>query len=134
MAASNTIAFSPAIRNNMPYTTSVSHSQANHGAEGREKENRSWVGTARWSSTYSPTRICQPASPSISSAFQPLAPATNSQTKTAMKKKSERDGISALPQAAFITRLNRAVAGRICTGEIACGELAKTLNQEFPTD
>ncbi len=40
-------------------------------------------------------RMCQPVSPSISSAFHPLAPHTNSHANKAMKKQSEKDGTKA---------------------------------------
>src|ERR1700693_4961712 len=88
----STIAFSPPILNKTPNNTSVSHSQANHGWPAFENENKSWVGTAWCARIYSPVRMCQPVSPSISSAFQPLAPHTNSQASRAIQKQSEKDG------------------------------------------
>src|SRR6266849_908489 len=47
---------------------------------------------------YWPVRICQPVSPSINSAFHPLAPQTNSHASRAMKKQSAKDGVSARVQ------------------------------------
>src|SRR5215471_18687366 len=93
--ANNTIAFRPPILNKPPNSTSLSHSQANQGWPALENENRSWVGTACCLRIYSPVRMCQPVSPSISSAFQPLAPHTNNQASNAMKKQSENDGTRA---------------------------------------
>src|SRR5579872_4669397 len=48
---------------------------------------------------YSPVRICQPTSASASKDSQPWAPALmNSQTTSAMNKRSARDGTSKRPQ------------------------------------
>src|SRR5581483_8782242 len=78
---------------------SVSHSQANHGATGRENENKSVVGTEWCSRMYWPVRMCQPVSPSPSSEIQPPAPQMNCQTISAIKKQSEMEGSQILRRA-----------------------------------
>src|ERR1700722_8939357 len=88
----STIALSPPIWNKLAYITSVSHSQANQGAPGRENENRSCVGTAWCARMYCPARMCQPVSPSPNNDFQPLAPKMNNQLTSAMKKRSDIEG------------------------------------------
>ena len=79
----STTAFKPLQRNKIANVTSDSHSQANQGAPGFENENKSVAGTWPVLRMYSPARMCQPVSPSIRRAFQPLAPARNSQTRMA---------------------------------------------------
>src|ERR1700722_21035634 len=90
----NTIALSAPIWNKPAYVTSVSHSQANQGAPGRENENKSRVGTLCCSRMYWPVRMCHPVSPSPSNDIQPLAPEMNSHTISAIKKQSETDGVA----------------------------------------
>src|SRR5271170_1911317 len=118
--AKSTIPFSPPIRNKSPNVTSESHSHANQGAPGFENENRSCVGTLWFRRMYSPVRMCQPVSPSISSDFQPLAPHTKSQVRMATKKQSENDGTSTRVQRPHLAdstpEESGASCGSTCTG------------------
>src|SRR5437899_2000601 len=72
---------------------------------------------------YSPVRMCQPVSPSISSAFQPLAPHTNSHAIRAMKKQSENDGTRARLQGADAIRAWSVKAGDTARSEEHTSEL-----------
>jgi hypothetical protein len=61
--------------------------------------------------------MCQPVSPSISSAFHPLDPHTNSHANKAIKKQSEKDGTKVRIQgvnsiAAFLLTDGDTCAGR----------------------
>src|SRR5580698_6225733 len=114
--AKSTMAFSPPIRNKSPKVTSDNHSQANQGAPGFENENRSVVGTACLARMYSPVRMCQPVSPSISSDFQPLAPHTKSQTRMATKKQSANDGAQTRVQRPHVDEITPGTSGATCTG------------------
>ena len=50
-------------------TMSLSHSHANQGAPGLEKEKMSRIGTQPLARIHSPVRMCQPVSQSLSSVF-----------------------------------------------------------------
>src|SRR5579871_1431668 len=105
------------MRNNKPNTTSDNHSHANHGAPGFENENRSCVGTERFAKMYSPVRMCQPVSPSISSDFHPLAPQIKSQAMIATKKKSENEGATTRVQRPHFADTAPARTGAMGTGK-----------------
>jgi hypothetical protein len=87
---------SPRHRQVSANTTSLSHSQANHGWPKRLKENGSATGACPVSSTSSPVRMCQPVSPSESSARKPCGWA-NAASNNARKKTSSTDGTNRRP-------------------------------------
>ena len=73
--------------------TSLSHSHANHGAPGLEKEKMSRIGTQPLAIIHSPVRMCQPVSQSLSRVFTPsMRPKRNAMGMR--KAKSASDGNS----------------------------------------
>ena len=72
---------------------SLSHSHANQGSPGFEKEKMSRSGTQRLARIHSPVRMCQPVSQSLSSVFTPSIRA-NRNAIGMRKAKSASDGSS----------------------------------------